>query len=77
MLKRCTAREGCGRIHFVCVVVKNQKTPNLSPMVDDAITRGGIRSLGSPVYIYGLSIPVVELPSWPGQLALQQLLALL
>ena len=31
---------------------KNPKTPTLSPMADDAITRGSIRGLGSPVYIY-------------------------
>ena len=36
----------CGR--------QNPKTPHLSPMADDAITRGGIGGLGSPVYIYGL-----------------------
>ena len=35
----------------VCVVGKNPKTPNLSPMTDDVITRGGIRGLGSPLYI--------------------------
>ena len=28
------------------------KTPNLSTMADDAITRGGIGGLGSPAYIY-------------------------
>ena len=30
---------------FACVVGKNLKTPKLSPMVDDAITRGGIGNL--------------------------------
>ena len=45
--------------HLYCVcfcvhVGKNQKTPNLSPMADDAITRGDIGGLGSPVYICGL-----------------------
>ena len=37
---------------FAGVVGKNPKIPNLSPMADDAITQGGIGSLGSPVYIY-------------------------
>ena len=36
----------------VCVVGKNPKTPNLSPMADDTITQGGIGGLGSHVYIY-------------------------
>ena len=44
---------------FVCVwggVGRNPKTPDLSPMADDAITRGGgggggIRGLGSPLCI--------------------------
>ena len=39
-------------ICFQCVIGKNPKTPNLSPMANNAITRGG-RGLGSPVYIYG------------------------
>ena len=30
---------------------KTQSTPNLSPMADDAITRGSIGGLGSPMYI--------------------------
>ena len=34
------------------MVSKNPKTPNLSPMADDAITRGGIEVLESLVYIY-------------------------
>ena len=29
----------------------NLNTPNLSPMADDAITRGGVRGLGSLLYI--------------------------
>ena len=37
----------------MCVVGKNSNTPNLSPMADGAITRGGIRRLGSPLYICG------------------------
>ena len=41
----------------MCVVGKNQNTPNLSPMADDAITRGGILGLGSPFYIFD-SIPL-------------------
>ena len=36
---------------FACVVGKNPKTPKLSPMADDAITRGGIGSLGYLMYI--------------------------
>ena len=36
---------------LACVVGKNLKTPNLSPLADDAITRGSIQSLGSPLYI--------------------------
>ena len=56
-MKRCTAHENHGRIllAFVsaCVVSKNPKTLNLSPMADDAITWGGIRGLGSPLYICG------------------------
>ena len=36
---------------FACVVSKNPKTQNLSPMADDAITRGSIRGLGPPLYI--------------------------
>ena len=40
----------------VCVVDQNPKTPNLSPMADDAITCDDIRGLGSLVYIYG-SVP--------------------
>ena len=41
-------------ICFACVVGKNLQTPNLSPMADDAITRGGINvgGLESPVHIY-------------------------
>ena len=39
---------------FACVVGKILKTPKLSPMADDAITRGGIGSLISLVYICGL-----------------------
>ena len=54
------ARKDRGRICVaficVCVVDKNLKIPNLSPMAADAITRGGIGGLGSPVYIYGLYI---------------------
>ena len=47
------ACEDLGRICFACVVGKNPQTPNLTPMADDAITRGSIGGLGSPVYIYG------------------------
>ena len=47
--------EDCKRIcfafAFACVVGKNPKTPKLSPMADYAITRGGIGSLVSLVYI--------------------------
>ena len=45
------ARKDRGRICFACVVGKNRDTPNLSPLADDAITQGGIRGLGSPLYI--------------------------
>ena len=52
-----TARKDRGRIGFAfvfaCVVGKNPKTPDLKPMADDAITLGGIRGLGSPLYIRG------------------------
>ena len=40
----------CFAFAFACVVVKNPKTPKLHPMADDAITRGGIGSLVSPIY---------------------------
>ena len=39
---------------FGCMVCKNQETPKLSSMADDAITRGGIGGLGSLVYICAL-----------------------
>ena len=55
--KRHTAHEDCGCICFAfvsaCVDSKNPNTPNLSPIADDAITRGGNRGLGSPLYICG------------------------
>ena len=38
---------------FAYVVSKNPKTPNLSPMADNAITQDGIGGLGSPLCIYG------------------------
>ena len=41
------------RLFFACLVGKNPETPNLSPMADDAITWGGMRGLGSPLYICG------------------------
>ena len=51
-LKINTARKDHGRIWFAfvfaCVVGKNPKTPNLSPMADDAIMRSGI----SLVYLW-------------------------
>ena len=53
-------REDCERISFACVfayvVGKNPKTPNLSPMADDAITRDGIGGLGPSVYIYDVGL---------------------
>ena len=53
--KSRTAHEDRERIYFVfafaCVVGKNPNTPKLSPIADDAITRGSIRSLVSPLYI--------------------------
>ena len=39
-----------------CVVSKSLKTPNLSPIADDAATQDGIRGLGSLVYICGTHI---------------------
>ena len=38
-----------------CMWSANPKTPELSPMADDAIPRGGIGGLGSLVYICGLN----------------------
>ena len=40
---------------FACMVDKKQKTPNLSSMADDAITRDGIPGLGSSLYICGIN----------------------
>ena len=51
MLKRHTVRKDRERIYFACVVGKNPNTPNLSPMADNAITRGSIPGLGSPMCI--------------------------
>ena len=34
-------------LFFACVVSKNPKTPNSSPMTDDDIALGGIQGLGS------------------------------
>ena len=54
-VKHCMARKDCGCIGLFLRAwsAKNLKTPNLSPMAEDAITRGGIGGLGSPMYIYG------------------------
>ena len=41
----------CIAFAFACVVDKNPKTPKLSPIADNAITRGGLGSLVSLVYI--------------------------
>ena len=41
---------------FACVVGKIPKTPNLNPMADKAITRGGIQGLGSSLYICGCTL---------------------
>ena len=53
---------------FLCVCGwKNPKTPNLSSMADDAITRGGIGP-GSLVYIYGFYVVIVcslKDEAWP------------
>ena len=43
----------CFGFVFACVVGKNPKTANLSPMADDAITRGSVQVLGSPLHICG------------------------
>ena len=59
-MKRCTARKDRRQILFVFVsmrvVGQNVNTPNSSPMADNAITQGGIRGLGSPLYICGHNI---------------------
>ena len=41
----------CFAFAFACVVGKNQKTPKLSSMADNAITWGGLGSQVSLVYI--------------------------
>ena len=50
-----TVCKDCGGIYFAfvfaCVVGKNLKTPDLSPMADDAITLGGIYGLGSSLSV--------------------------
>ena len=46
----------CLAFIFGCVVGKSPKTPKLSPTADDAITRGGIGGLGSPVYVCTLKL---------------------
>ena len=47
----CEDRERiCFAFVFACVVGKNLKTPKLSPLADDAITRGSI----------GISVSTVE-----------------
>ena len=52
--KGCAGRKDheriCFAFAFACVVGKNLKTPNWSPMAEDAITRG---SIGVPLYICG------------------------
>ena len=45
------------------MVGKIPKTPNLSPMVDDAITWDGIGGLGSPLYIYESDGGLAEVPT--------------
>ena len=51
------ACEDRGRICFAFVLRKcgwqKSKYPQFEPMADDAITQGGIRGLGSPLYICG------------------------
>ena len=58
------AREDRGQICFAfvfaCVVDQNPKTPNLSPVADNAITQGSIQGLGSPSYICGSNSPSIE-----------------
>ena len=39
-----------GRICFWVCGQQNLKTPNMSPMADDTVTRGSILGLGSPLY---------------------------
>ena len=48
---RCTKRSWTHL--FLCALGKNPNNPNLCPVAVDAITRGGIRGLGSPLYICG------------------------
>ena len=49
----CHLARGIAQAYLLYVVTKNPKTPNLNPMADDAITRGGIQGLGSPMYVCG------------------------
>ena len=57
----CEDRERiCFAFISACVVGKNPKTPKLSPMADDTMTRGGIGGLGSLVYICVLISGVSE-----------------
>ena len=53
----------CFAFAYACVVGKNLKTPKLSPMTDDAITRGGIWSLVSLVYICAFNPLYISLGS--------------
>ena len=57
-------------LFYVCFCVcglQNPKTPNLSPMADDAITQGGTWGQGSPLYIcrYNKDIHKEYKPSTP------------
>ena len=45
------AHKDCECACFACMVGKNPKTLKLSPMANDAITRGGIGNLVSLVYL--------------------------
>ena len=45
----------CFAFVFTCVVGKNLKTPNLSPLAEEAIIQGCIQGQGSPLYICGLT----------------------
>ena len=50
---------------FACVVGKTPKTPKLISMADDAITWGGIRGLGSLMYICDIDTTLQALDPIP------------
>ena len=55
----------CLASSFACVISKNLKTPKLSPMADEAITRGGIcRNSG----ISGVTVGRMQITNFEGHL---------